>query len=256
MVDPKKTAARLAQELRTTFGEDLRSVVLYGSVARGEVVPGVSDVNVLVLLEDVGSSQLAAAANLVLDWIRKGNTPPRIYAMDEWNGMRDTFAIEMSDMQDARLVLDGEDPVAGDSVDPADLRTHAESEMRQTLFNMRTRQLICANDPAELGRLLLAGLPSFAAYMRAALRLSGEQPGLDSERVIESLAARIGADPTPMRSCWRSRKTLHGLNVSIRDPLLGQYNEFNYALIAYLDDLSTKVGGRPGPALRTANQPR
>ena len=44
MVDPRKTAARLAQELRNTFGEDLRSVVLFGSVVRGEVVPGVSDV--------------------------------------------------------------------------------------------------------------------------------------------------------------------------------------------------------------------
>jgi predicted nucleotidyltransferase len=251
MVDPKKTAAKLAQELRTTFGEDLRSVVLYGSVARGEVVPGVSDVNVLVLLEDVGPSQLAAAANLVQDWIRKGNTPPRIYAMDEWKGMRDTFAIEMSDMQDAREVLDGADPVAEDSVEPADLRTHAESEMRQTLFNMRTRQLICANDPAELGRLLLAGLPSFAAYMRAALRLSGDRPGLDTEKVIESLAARIHTDPAPMRSCWRARKTMHGLNVSIRDPLLAQYNDFNYALIDYLDHLSTQIPRRLGAALRT-----
>jgi predicted nucleotidyltransferase len=254
LVDPKKTAEKLAQELRTTFGEDLRSVVLYGSVARGEAVPGISDVNVLVLLEEVGPSQLAAAANLVQDWIRKGNTPPRIYSMDEWNGMRDTFAIEMSDMQDAREVLGGEDPVSDDSVEPADLRTHAESEMRQTLFNMRTRQLICANDPGELGRLLLAGLPSFAAYMRAALRLSGDQPGLDTERVIENLATRIQSDPTALRSCWRARKTLQGLNVSIKDPLLAQYNDFNYALIDYLDHLSTQIAGRVGAALRkTAN---
>jgi predicted nucleotidyltransferase len=251
MVDPKKTAARLAQELRTTFGEDLRSVVLYGSVARGEAVPGVSDVNVLVLLEEVGPVQLAAAANLIQDWIRRGNTPPHVYAMDEWNGMRDTFAIEMSDMLDAREVLDGEDPVGDDSVDPADLRTHAESEMRQTLFNMRTRQLISANDPAELGRLLLAGLPSFAAYMRAALRLSGERPGLDTERVIETLGARIEQDPTAMRTCWRARKTLHGLNVSIRDPLLDQYNHFNHALIGYLDHLSTEIAGSLGRAART-----
>jgi hypothetical protein len=159
----------------------------------------------------------------------------------------------MSDMQDAREVLDGEDPVADDSVELADLRTHAESEMRQTLFNMRTRQLICANDPAELGRLLLAGLPSFAAYMRAALRLSGDRPGLDTERVIEQVAARIQADPTAMKSCWRARKTLHGLDVSIHDPLLAQYNDFNHALVDYLDHLATPVGGRLGAALRTTS---
>ena len=251
MADPKTTAAKLAHELRTTFGEDLRSVVLYGSVARGEAVPGISDVNILVLLEDVGPSQLAASATLVLDWIRKGNTPPRVHSMDEWIGMRDTFAIEMSDMQDAREVLEGEDPVSEDSVDSADLRTHAESEMRHTLFNMRTRQLICANDPAELGRLLLAGVPSFTAYMRAALRLSGEQPGLDTERVIESLAARLQLDPAPMRTCWRARKTLQGIRVAIKDPLLAQYNDFNHALVRYLDTLSAEFAGRLGAPLRT-----
>ena len=251
MADPKTTAAKLAQELRTTFGEDLRSVVLYGSVARGEAVPGISDVNVLVLLEDVGPSQLAASANLVQDWIRKGNTPPRVHSMDEWTGMRDTFAIEMSDMQDAREVLEGEDPVSEDSVDLADLRTHAESEMRHTLFNMRTRQLICANEPSELGLLLLAGMPSFAAYMRAALRLSGERPGLDTERVIESLAARLQLDAAPMRTCWRARKTLKGLSIAIKDPLLAQYNQFNHALVRHLDHHSTELAGRLGAALRT-----
>jgi predicted nucleotidyltransferase len=253
MVDPRKTAARLAQDLRSTFGEDLRGVVLYGSVARGEVVPGVSDVNILVLMEDVGPSHLAAAAPLIQDWIRRGNTPPHVYSMDEWRGMSDTFAIEISDMQEAREVLMGEDPVADDSVDPADLRTHAEQEMRQTLFKMRIRTLISANDPAEVGSLLQAGLPSFTAYMRAALRLSGERPDRDTESVIERTALRIHADPKPMRTCWRARKSLQRLNVSIGDPLLAEYNQFNQALIRYLDHLSTNLGGAVGVALRTSN---
>ena len=252
MVDPRKTAARLAQELHTTFGEDLRSVVLFGSVVRGEVVPGVSDVNILVLLERVGPGQLGAAAPLIQEWIRKGNTPPQVYSMDEWDGMKDTFAIEISDMQESREVLYGEDPVGGDSVEAADLRTHAEQEMRQTLFKMRIRTLISANDPAELGRLLQAGLPSFAAYMRAALRLTGEQPGRDTESVIERTAARIGADAAPMRRCWRARKSLQRLDVSIDDPLLAEYNHFNYALIGYLDHLATNIAGGVPAALRSS----
>lgn len=252
MVDPRKTAARLSQELRNTFGDGLRSVVLFGSVARGEVVPGVSDVNVLVLLEDVGPTQLGTAAPLVKEWIRKGNTPPHVYSMDEWNGMRDTFAIEISDMQEAREVLFGVDPVGEDSVEAADLRTHAEQEMRQTLFKMRIRTLVSADDAAELGRLLQAGLPSFAAYMRAALRLSGESPGHDSEAVIERTAERIGADAAPMRRCWRARKSLQRLDVSISDPLLAEYNQFNYALIGYLDQLSAEVAGAAGAGLRTS----
>ena len=252
MVDPKKTAAKLAQELKTTFGADLRSVVLFGSVARDEVVPGISDVNVLVLLDEIGVEQLAVAAPVMHDWLRRGNTPPHVYAIDEWQGMRDTFAIEISDMQDAREVLLGEDPVSEDSVEPAHLRAHAEQEMRHLLFNMRIRTLISANDSAEMGRLLMAGLPSLAAYMRAALRLSGESPGLDTEKVIESIAGRIGADPNPMRTCWRARKNLQRLDVAIRDPLLAGFNDFNQALVGHLDQLATEIAGRLGAALPTS----
>ena len=58
MADPRKTAAELARALETRLGERLHSVLLFGSVARGEAVDGVSDINVLVLLDRVDAAAL------------------------------------------------------------------------------------------------------------------------------------------------------------------------------------------------------
>ncbi len=102
MADARTTAAKLTALLRTTFAADLRSVVVFGSLPRGESIPGVSDLNLLVILESITAQTLVRAAPVLQQWIRQGNTPPYLYSWEEWRGMQDSFAIEISDMNDAR----------------------------------------------------------------------------------------------------------------------------------------------------------
>jgi hypothetical protein len=237
MVDPLTTAEKLSRELHSLFGAELRSTVLFGSVPRGEAIPGISDVNVLVLLDSIGASQLARVAPLAHQWVRAGNAPPHFYSWREWQGMADTFAIEIADMHDARHVLHGVDPVTEESPRPGDLRLHAEREIRETLLNLRLRLMLAAQNPIEVGGLMLSGLPSFGAYMRATLRLVGESPGLETPAVIERMARRIGADPSPMLLCWDHRCELRPLKVAITDGLLESYADFVQKLEQFIDGL-------------------
>jgi len=246
MTDPRTTAAKLTARLRDTFRDELRAVVLFGSVPRGEAIAGVSDLNTLVLLDSVATAILARAAPVVRDWIRGGNTPPHIYSVEEWAGMRDTFAIEMADMQDARDVLWGKDPVTLDAVQFSDLRLHAERETRETLLQLRLRLMLAADSATDVGALLLSGLPSFTAYMRAALRLSGEEPGLDTRPVIERAAKLIDSDPAPMLTCWSTRRTLRNPTVPLTDGLVEQYLGFVNDLLRYLEVVRVAVPERRG----------
>ena len=247
MADPRATAEKLSNDLHTMFGEELWSVVLFGSVPRGEAVPGISDLNILVLLETIGTRELAGVAPLVQQWIRNGNSPPHFYSWDEWLGMQDTFAIEIADMQDARDVLHGTDPISKEGVRLNDLRLHAERETRETLLNLRLRMMLTTGSPAELGGLLASGLPSFTAYMRAALRLSGEEPGLESPSVIERMGVRIGRDPEPLLKCWHARDDRRPLELRLSDPLVEGYTDFVQGLMQYLDGMPV-----PAPAIATS----
>jgi predicted nucleotidyltransferase len=235
MVDSRTVGARLTSQLKKTIGSELKSVVLYGSVPRGEAVPGVSDLNALVLLDSLAPTRLAKITPLLQDWVRGGNTPPSFYTVDEWLGMADTFAIEIADMLDAREVLWGLDPVTPDTVTLGDLRLHTEREIRETILHLRLRLVLAANVRGEVGSLLLAGLPSFTAYMRAALRLTGQQAPRETGIAIERAAALIGGDPKPMLECWQLRGTHRPLDVSVTDPMVEQYIEFVQQLLQYLD---------------------
>jgi hypothetical protein len=144
----------------------------------------------------------------------------------------------MADMQDAREVLAGIDPITPGSVTNRDLRVHTEQEIRETLLHLRLRLLLGANSPDEVGSLLLSGLPSFTAYMRAALRLSGVAAPPDSRNVIELASRVIDADPKPMLDCWQTRRTMRRLALPITDPLVEEYTAFTRHLVMYLDQAS------------------
>jgi len=243
MADARTTAAKLTAHFRTAFAEELRSVVVFGSLPRGEAIPGVSDLNLLVLLESMSAQTLVRAAPVLQQWIRLGHTPPYLYSWEEWGGMQDSFAIEISDMNDAREVLWGADPVVVDAVTYAGLRQQTEREIRDTLLHLRLRLMVATSGPADIGSLLLSGFPSFNAYMRATLRLAGQSPGLETRPVIERAAALIGADPSPMLTVFEARRTTHRLETGLTDGLVEQYLGFARTLLQHVDALPADYTG-------------
>ena len=48
----------LVESLKKGAGDNLQSVIIYGSIARGHFRPGASDVNLVILLKDVSASEL------------------------------------------------------------------------------------------------------------------------------------------------------------------------------------------------------
>jgi predicted nucleotidyltransferase len=251
MADARTAAAKLTAQFRTTFADELRSVVVFGSLPRGEAIPGVSDLNLLVLVESITTQTLARTAPVLQQWIRQGNTPPYLYSWEEWGGMQDSFAIEISDMNDAREVLWGVDPVVVDSVTYAGLRQQTEREIRDTLLHLRLRLMVATSGPSDIGSLLLSGFPSFNAYMRAALRLAGQSPGLETRPVIERAAQLIGADAGPMLTCLKARNTTHRLEAALTDPLVHEYLEFARALLQHVDALPADYAGPSGGERRS-----
>ena len=66
------TLDELVTQLRAAYGAQLASVVLYGSAATGEHIPKKSDYNVLVLLDRIEMSALAAASAWLFDTTSTG----------------------------------------------------------------------------------------------------------------------------------------------------------------------------------------
>ncbi len=237
MADMKVAAREYVDGLSELLGARLRSVVLHGSVARDEAVEGVSDVNLLVLVDTVDPPLFGLLSPTAREWLEARRSLPLVLTWDEWLSASDAFAIETADMLDAREVLHGGDPLADAAVDRADLRLQAERELRGKLIHLRQATLVSAADPGELGRLLLTALPSVAAYLRAALRLAGRDAPVRSADALRDGAALVGADSAPLLELWERRKERSVPETPVLDPRVAAVHRVLERTADYVDTL-------------------
>ncbi|NIP78907.1 MAG: hypothetical protein GWM90_06800 [Gemmatimonadetes bacterium] len=233
----RSQAQEFTGKLAGALGDRLESVVLHGSVARGEPVSGVSDVNLLVLVDGVDGELLRRLAPLAREWLESERALPLVLTGEEWRAARDAFAIETADMLADREVLHGEDPLAGAEVRDHDLRLQAERELRGKLIHLREGTLAAADRPQDLGRLLLTALPSVATYLRAALRLAGQPVPPSTPGVLERGASLVDADPAPLRRLWELRSKRNVPEPDVDDPLVRGVHEVLTRTAEYVDTL-------------------
>jgi len=168
-------------------------LVLYGSAARGDWVPGRSDVNVLLLVDDTSPTALRRLTPAVTEWHASGFSPPLIMGRAEWDRSADTFPIEITDMQLSHRVLCGPDPVVGMKVDPADLREAVERELRGKLVRLRQAYVRFGEAGMILGGFALASIATYFALLRCTAILYGREPGHQPKETVAALGDRLGA---------------------------------------------------------------
>ncbi|MQA89316.1 MAG: hypothetical protein GEU90_03630 [Gemmatimonas sp.] len=235
MSEERRRAKEFAEELGRIYGEGLVTALLYGSAARGEFRAGSSDLNLLVVLKELGLPQLRQAAKETRAWVAEGNPPPLLMSESEWRESADVFPLEYSDIRDSYVVLAGRDLVAEMRIKRGDLRLQLEHELRSKKIQLREGILVAAESPEELGQLLVRSLSTFLVLFRGVLRLDGEAPPSTASDVIEAVAARAGFSAEPLLEVSRVRSKGAPFTPSVDDPVVAGYLEAVERTVAWLD---------------------
>lgn len=236
-MNARETANELVKDWKEAIGDRLRSAALFGSHARNEAIADVSDINVILLVDQVDAGLLKKTSSITRKYIKQSKQAPLVFEVEQWRRAADVFAIEVADMHDAHDVLYGDDPVADAIVDEDSLRLQAERELRGKLLQLQTGLLVAANTPAEVGTLLMNAIPSFAAYMRAALRLAGQQVPGSTNDVLTQAAGVVNANPAAFLRVWEARTKRSSLKVAVDDPLVDAYYDTAERTADYVDSL-------------------
>jgi predicted nucleotidyltransferase len=181
------------------------AAVLYGSAARGDFVPGRSDINLLLILDSVAPATLRALGPALAAWRKASPQPPLLIGRSEWARAADTFPIEISDMRTASRILRGDDPLAGLVVERADLRRAVERELRGKLLRLRQGYAAAAGDPAALGDLASRSAATIMVLLRALLVLLGRTVPGDALELATAAAGTIGIEGGPWLDVIRHR---------------------------------------------------
>ena len=214
-------------DLKSTHGKNLASVVLYGSAAAGDFVPKQSDYNILIALHKIGPADLRNAHACVREWARLGHPIPVYFTVSELQNASDVFPIEFHQMSVARKVLYGLDVLADLVISDKFLRLQTEYELRSKLIQLRRQYIPASASVDGLKSLMAESLSSFAALFRAVLILNGLRPPATKHEIVASTASLLEIDGTPFEKIFNIREnnlTLK-LDETSANALFGEYME-------------------------------
>jgi predicted nucleotidyltransferase len=204
----RESVARVVEPFLTEADSALGpgySAVLYGSAARGDFIPGRSNINLMVVLDQLTPPILRSLGRAFAGWRKASPEPPLVLSRTEWERASDAFPIEITDMRTSYQVLRGPDPLPGVRVDPSDLRTDLEREFRGKLLRLRQGYATYAPDPAALGSLALQSAATILVLLRGVLSLLGKPVPRDSLELAVAAAAAIGFEGEDLLHVVRHR---------------------------------------------------
>ncbi|MEA3360970.1 MAG: hypothetical protein U9R17_16415 [Thermodesulfobacteriota bacterium] len=162
----------------TIFGDDLVSVILYGSGARGEYIAKKSDINFLIVLKDNGMEHLDDSIDLVAKWEKRKVPVPLFLSEDYIKSSLDAFPLEFFNIRLAYSVAYGTDVLKDLNIEKGNLRLQCERELKAKLLLLR-RSFLQANGEARLlTGLVKQSFSAFISIFNALLYLKGDEiPG-------------------------------------------------------------------------------
>jgi hypothetical protein len=192
----EKQIDEFVSRMKQAAGQNLQSIVLYGSAATGEFQADFSDLNLLCILSETSFSKLSAISPVVEWWHRQKNPAPLIMTQEELEHSTDVFSIEFLDMQHHHRVLFGDELLRPLQIPMHQHRAQLEYELREKLILLRQRLLEAGDNDRALWQLLLGSVSTFGTLFRHALLALGDAAPHSKREAIQLLAARIPFEPS------------------------------------------------------------
>jgi predicted nucleotidyltransferase len=183
--NPNDIVDRYVADYRNACGDNLVSVIMYGSAVTHEYRPGESDINTLIVLKDFGIGELGTSLPVARKWLSKKVTVPFYMTGEYIASSLDTYPIEFIDMSSNYKVLYGDDVLARLDIKKEHVRIQCERELKGIALHLRREYVRTSGGKKVLERLLTASIKTLLPVFKALLVLNDRPiPKLKSDIIM------------------------------------------------------------------------
>lgn len=198
---PQDIFVPLTEDYKKVFGNDLVSLIIYGSAAGGFYVKGKSDINLLVILTPEASHRLEDLLDTVKQWNNRRVAVPWVMTKEFIEKSLDCYPIEFLNMQNSHITIYGEDVLEKIKFRPEDLRLQIEKELKGKLILLREGYLATQGNSRELKKLISRSLMAFVSIFKALIYLKQGSAPQKRRETIRELANHFTVDADIFLTC-------------------------------------------------------
>ena len=204
----RETLRPYLAQVQKLFGSALEAVILYGSAAGGEYVPGKSNINLLVLLTKQDAELLKQYAALHKRWQKEQIVVPLFLTASELKPSLELFPLEYLEIQEQHVLLAGRDPFPELRIDGRNLRLQCEQELRGNLLRLRQRFVEGGASTEAITILLPLSLTALMPCLRGLLRAKDRQVERSADRVLQTVEKEFGIDVTAFHDVLQLKRSI------------------------------------------------
>ena len=187
-MDPKKILPEITKDFKSLYGDDLVSIILYGSATGKDFQPERSDINLMIVLTEKGIEQLDLAFDLVGKWRKKGMAVPLFLTEHYITTSLDVFPVEYLNFRNHHEHVFGKEILKDLEFSPEFIRLQCEREIKGKLLLMRGAFIGTEGKGKALKSLIKDALPALIAIFEALLYLKQIPVPKERREIIKTTA--------------------------------------------------------------------
>ena len=190
--------AQFALKLLEILGDNVKTILIYGSGAGVNYNPGISNVNVAVIVDWLDFAVLKKTLVLV-KWGRQHKIAPPLFLTKEYvlNSL-DVFPIEFSEIKEQHKIIFGEDFFADLNIPLKDVQLLCEQQIKGKLLHLRQAYLDIGSNPALLKNFVSRAFSDLIPVFRRLIHLKGQVPCENKEDMLCQLAKIFSLNEEPL----------------------------------------------------------
>lgn len=183
------TLVQVYENLQTKLGENIYSCILYGSAVRGGIVDKVSDLNLLIILNESTPDAHRVIAKSIHG---KVSIHPFVIARKGMKKSLEAFAVKFNSIRRNYMVLLGRDPFEQYDVDEKILFFLTEQALRNLRYRAVYKFITFGDDPKMYLNFLIRVTPQVFTDISEAFRVRGIKIPHDFQDRISVFRAKVG----------------------------------------------------------------
>ncbi len=187
------------KDVAQVFGNQVESVLLYGSAVRGEFLPGRSNLNLLLFVSSYDVAVLRKYNGLHKRWSKEQLVVPLFLTAADLQSAAFVFPLEYQDIYEWHRVLWGQNPFVGFKVDTRHLTGEVLQALRGNLLRVRQRLVEGGSTEEAMTILLPLSITALLPVLRGTQRLLGRPALSHGEPLLKDLEVHFGINLTGLR---------------------------------------------------------